>query len=307
MSVRQLYSLCSLLFLTLFLASCEEQLPQGTIALVNGEPVSLRLTQALMDSRSASMATSLHPTLMEMRNNYGQAAAILIVNTLVRQELAKRGMAVGSQELDKAIAAIRDEYEDGQLDAALEEAFLREEDWRQFMRDTLALDIFFQKVLLPSIHVSLDDIKAYYESHKAEFNRPALVRVCYAAADNQDSLQAWCKSGDAESFKDSPFAQCAGAAPQDLPDPWKDEVKKLKPLSCGKILQQDDQWRALALIERQEPQVVPISEAYPLIENILLEQRKNEAFEKWLQGALAASDISAAPDLFPATHEKSDF
>ena len=60
--------------------------------------------------------------------------------------------------------------------------------------------------------------------------------------------------------------------------------------------------------ENRPPAHISLAEAYPLVEGILREQKMSEAFERWLEKALADSVIMVgkelAPDLLapPASH-----
>ena len=67
--------LCCLLLLSgLLAASCvESSLPDGAVASVNGKTISLRLVQALMDSRSVDMGALEVSTPESMKNQYGEA------------------------------------------------------------------------------------------------------------------------------------------------------------------------------------------------------------------------------------------
>lgn len=310
--------LCVTLAFCLILGGClESRLPDGVVASINGEPIRLSAVQALMDSRSASMGIPHRPSLEAMKSRYGGALGTLIVHALVRQDLERRGMAVTDAALRHAIDQVREDFGPGGLEQFLTDTSLREEDWKALMRDHLAMEIFRKRVLLPAIKVSMDEARAYYEEHKAEFALPGYVDVCFAAAPEKETLAAYCRAFTAH-YQERPqeaaeadfaalsgaaaqgtgaLAQCLEVQPDEVPPPWRREVDALKPGTCGTARQQDGEWRAVALAGRQRGHALDLAEAYPLIEAILLEEKKSAAFGKWLEDSVAASEILVTPEL----------
>ena len=116
--------LCCLLLLSgLLAASCvESSLPDGAVASVNGKTISLRLVQALMDSRSVDMGKLEADTLETMKNQYGEALGTLIIACLAEEELAERGQSVSEETVSREEKLIREDYEDEDLNAYLERA-----------------------------------------------------------------------------------------------------------------------------------------------------------------------------------------
>lgn len=279
------------------LGACDrEPAPQGTVASVNGEHINLHSVQALMDSRSASLGIPSGPSVAEMQKRYGNALGILIVHTLVRQELARLGMAVTENELDKAIGQIKSDYAGGSLENFLAEAYLREDEWRQLMRDYLSLDIFTKRILLPSIHIRLEELTSYYNRHADDFNMPETWRVCLKAAETKAKLEAWC-AGLRLDMPGGAGLQCVTVEEKEIPLPWQRDIKKIKPAACGKIIEDEGQWRVAAVISKNGAGKRKLSDIYAVIENILLDEKKNAAFDQWLTQKLKNADIRVAPDI----------
>lgn len=274
----------------------EPATPAGVVAMVNGQPISLRLVQALLDVNRMTDFNGPRPSVLEMRQNYAQATAMLICGLLVRQELAERGMAVDEQEWNRACGQIKSELGEDNFNNSLIDAALREEDWRLLVLDHLAGEAFMKKVIEPSITISLEEIREYYETHKPDFADSPLYRVCFAQAQERETVETWCASG--KELQKGSLAHCFVLGKDSLPSPWQEEIRKIEPFSCGKIVKQDEQWRTVALIETLENDVAPLSVIYPIVENILLAERKNTVFNEWLKNKLASSRITASPGLF---------
>lgn len=289
---------CLTLFLALFLCACgEDRFPPGVVALVNGEPITLHSVQNLLDSRSMGSMLQADTSFEDLRANYGRAVAMLIATTLVRQELEERGIAPDQKELDQAIERIRSDYGEGGLEEFLEEAYLRPDDWKQLMRDHLAMEVFRNQVLLPTIKIEFQDIKNYYQEHRKEFVLPETARACFLSSLKREEVQAWCSDVRSRKFLDDAVAQCVEVAINEISQPWNRELKSLKPMSCGKIREEDGEWQAVALLERTPERAPELSEVFPLVEKILLEPRQSAAFEQWLAQKSATAKVLVAPGL----------
>lgn len=294
----------ALLTCCLLLCAClEARLPEGVVATVNGEPIYLRTVQALLDSRSAALGTVQRPSLENMKRQYGDALGTLIIYTLVRQDLRDLHIPVTDTALEAAVAAIRADYggEEG-LARYLADESLDENEWRLLMRDHLAMQSFEKRILLPGIRISLNDVRAYYKEHEADFALPEILSLCLISAAEPQFIDAFCKTftSGRPAEKDPPanvLVQCQEVSAAQLPPAWRKKTEKLAPGQCAAPVQEDGRWYGLALTERNAPHIMGMAEAYPLIENILQQQRKDAAFESWLTTALGRAQVRVNPDL----------
>ncbi len=288
----------------LLLCACfEARLPEGVVATVNGEPIYLRTVQALLDSRSAALGTLQRPSLENMKRQYGDALGTLIIYTLVRQDLRDLQIPVTDAALKAAVAAVREDYggEEG-LARFLADESLDENEWLVLMRDLLAMQSFEKRILLPGIRISLSDVRSYYKEHEAEFALPEILDVCLISSLESQPVQAFCSaftSGHPVE-KEPPanlMVQCQEISAAQLPPAWLKKAEKLAPGQCAAPVQEDGRWHGLALKERNAAHIMGMADAYPLIENILRQQRKDAAFESWLTTALGRAKVRVNPDL----------
>lgn len=289
------------LLFALLLCSCgEDRFPPGVVALVNGEPITLHSVQNLLDSRSMGSVLQSDTSFEELRSDYGRALSMLIATALVRQELEARGIAPEQRDLDQAIERISSDYGDDSLEDFLAEANLRPDDWKQLMRDHLAMEVFRNQVLLPTIKIEFQEIKNYYQEHKKDFVLPETARACFLSSLRREDIQAWCSDVKERKFLDDSVAQCVEVAISEIPQPWNRELKSLQPMSCGKIREEEGEWQSVALLERMPERAPELSEVFPLVEKILLEPRQSAAFEQWLAQKSATAKVLVAPGLIDA-------
>lgn len=294
----------ALLACCFMLTACfEARLPEGVVATVNGEPVYLRTVQALLDSRSAALGTTQRPSLENMKRQYGDALGTLIIYALVRQDLRDLHIPVTDAALEAAVAAIRADY-GGQEGLArfLAEESLDENEWRVLMRDHLAVQSFEKRILLPGIRVSLGDVRAYYKEHENDFNLPETLDVCLVSAVERKAVDAFCASfvpgrPVRDELPATLLLQCQEISAAQLPPAWRKKAEKLAPGQCAPPVQEEGRWFGIALAGRSPAHTMSMAEAYPIIENILRQQRKEAAFERWLTAALERAQVRVNPDL----------
>ncbi len=285
----------------LLLAACfEARLPDGVVATVNGEPITLRRLQTLLDSRAPSLGAMRTPSLENMRREYGEALGTLIIYALVRQDLQRLQMAVSTATLEAAVADVKNDYGGGDgLDKYLAEESLDPAEWRALLLDHLSMLAFEKKVLASGIRISLPELRDYYQTHEEDFKMPETQRVCLISAESRKDLDGFCAvfpAAAAEARKKVQL-QCLNVRTGDLPQSWQKAAAALKPGQCAPPRQEDGLWRGLALVENHPPTQMNLAEIYPILEGILREQKMAEAFEDWLEKSLGASTIKVAADI----------
>ena len=287
----------------LLLAACfEARLPDGVVATVNGEPITLRRLQTLLDSRAPSLGAMRTPSLENMRREYGEALGTLIIYALVRQDLQRLQMSVSTAILDAAVAEVKNDYGGGDgLDKYLAEESLDPAEWRALLLDHLSMLAFEKKVLASGIRISLPELRDYYQTHEEDFKMPETLRVCLISAESRKDLDNFCAAFPAAAgeTRKKVQLQCLNVRTGDLPQSWQKAAAALKTGQCAPTRQEDGLWRGLALIENHPPAQMNLAEIYPIVEHILREQKMAEAFEDWLEKSLAAATIKVAADIKP--------
>ena len=287
----------------LLLAGCfEARLPDGVVATVNGEPITLRRLQTLLDSRAPSLGAMRTPSLENMRREYGEGLGTLIIYALVRQDLQRLQMAVSPATLEAALAEVKNDYGGGDgLEKFLAEESLDPAEWRALLFDHLSMLTFEKKVLATGIRISLPELRDYYQTHEDDFQMPETLRVCLISAESRKDVEGFCAvfPGGMSEARKKVQLQCLNVRAGDLPQSWQKNAASLKPGQCAPPRQEDGLWRGLALVENRPPTQMNLAEIYPLVENILREQKMSEAFESWLEKSLATATVKVAKDIAP--------
>lgn len=265
--------------------------------MVNGEPIYLHSLETLLDSRSSAYGRHPQADLEDMQKDYAHALGVLLTYALVRQELEQRGIQLPDKGEDPAIRDLNEEMGEPGLEGFLTEASIRRDDWQQLMSDYQALETFRNQVLLPNIKIELEEIRDYYAKHKDDFRLPAHIRACFLNAAQREELEALCDRISEHNILDSTMALCADMENGMLPSPWLEEQATMKLNSCGKFRHENDVWKTVAILSRSPGRAPKLAEIYALIEKIILEEKQQAAFDKWLADKVAASSIIVAPEL----------
>lgn len=281
-----------------FLSSCDaEKIPDDVVARVNGEDIRLRSLRSVIELRRATVGFDAAPTIDDLRKNYADALTTLIANALARQELAKNNIEVDDKAYAKIIDAAKDEYGPEEFQKYLDEALIREEEWIELTRDSIGMEIFKNNVLLPSIKITAAEIKDYYQANKNAFSLPETYNICVVSASAREDVDAWCARLEQGVIEENEIAQCLWLGHADLPEMGSVKIQNLKRDLCAAPEQENGAWRTVALIGAKPAKSVSLAAAYPLIENILLDQKKQEAFDKWVEEKIKTSRILVSPVL----------
>ena len=290
--------LLPLFLLLALLWACDGQPPPaGVAAMVNGEPIYLHSIETLLDGRTPASEQAASESVEDMQRAYAQAFSVLLTHALVRQELRQRGIAIDEKLYESAMSGMSGDLGEEGLDGALAEASIRKDDWQRLFRDGMALEAFRSKILAPQIKVGLDEIRARYESRKADFRLPPHLRGCFLSAEEKGELEAMCEGISRGEAPDSPLAHCAELTQESLPSPWRDEQASIQAGSCGKLREEGGSWRTIAILSREKGGLPSLAEVYALVEGELAAEKERAAFDKWLEEKIKASSIEVAPAL----------
>lgn len=264
------------------------------VAEVNGEKIYLRSLENLLDSSMPAGAEN--PSYEDLKENYGRALKNLIIRALVRQELEARGIRVKDATWERAVAKLKEEYGEEEWQKFLDDANLSESDWRELSLDSASLKIFRDRALAPKIKIGAEEIRAYYKSKKSEFEIPASVTVCFLYAESDAGLKKVAERLVAGDFPED-GTQCLECPLADIPEEWQKEVRNAGP---GDLLESRDAGggrQSVYILARNEARRISMAEAFPFIENLLLEKEIRAAFDTWLAEKLKTSRIKIQPDL----------
>jgi parvulin-like peptidyl-prolyl isomerase len=159
--------------------ACEEELPEGTIALVGTESISQSQLDALeaayIMAGKAPDKTSQPAEYLAFRQ---QLTEYLVNLEVMRQEAATYGVTVNAQDVEARLEQIKRMFlgSEDKFESALEELDLTLEQLTEAIRESLWFEEM-QAAVTEDVTVSEDEVEAYYESHKDEYVEQESRRV----------------------------------------------------------------------------------------------------------------------------------
>ncbi|BDQ32570.1 peptidylprolyl isomerase [Pseudodesulfovibrio portus] len=282
----------------------------GIVARVNGSPIYLTQLEFQHDQIQADSVGAYVPSVEKLSSEYGDILADLIVQELVSQELKQRDLAVTDEELRKAEDAVRSDYPEGAFEKVLVEEYIDLKSWRMQLRYHLAQKKFYQLVLRPQIKIDYKEAEKYYRDHISDFYLPESLRILVVRGpsrelvekavekyrQDRDQMNLTTAFGEVETREVVVREGRMSAA-------WKNAVSGLEAGQSSPVLADKFGFEALVLLDRSEAKVLEPAQAYPLVEEALLESKLHRAFEQWLSDKLATAKISVSEHLLTQTLE----
>jgi len=285
----------------------------GIIARVNDEPILLSQLEFQHDQFQADTAGTYVPSVEKLKAEYGEILSELIVQELVVQELAKRDLPVTEHELLKAEETVRADYPEGAFDQMLVEEYIDLKAWRHQLRNHLAMKKFYHQVLRPQIKIDYKEAEQYYRDHISDFYLPESMRILVVRGPSREIVGKAVEKYMAE--KDSLNLETAFGEVETrevvvregrLSAAWKNAVTGLNPGQSSGVLTDRFGFEALVLLDRIPAKVLAPTQAYPLVEKALLEVKLRNAFEEWLDQAIASAKITVSSHLLPDENPKKE-
>jgi len=138
------------------------------MATVNGRKITRTEVQKFYDSQVADAPQK--PSEEQADTLRLNILRELIDNEILMQRAEKLGLLATDEEVNAKLAEIKAPYTQEEFDKRLKERNLSLDDFKRDLRRSLTIDKVLNKEVTSKINITDDDITAYYNAHKAEFN-----------------------------------------------------------------------------------------------------------------------------------------
>lgn len=304
LSARAVVRTACALVLVLLVACGEQTLPEGVVATVNGASISLRELEAVHDVSFLGWTGAQGPSVEELQKQYGMVLSELIVQKLIEQELTRLGHAVTDGDVAAAEGEVRADYPDGTFDRALVEESIDLAQWRNQLRRRLALEKLATSVLRPEIAIPLADVESYFTRYEKQFQLPRRMRVLLVVGADKTVVEKARGMLAAGTAPETLGASVPQVTVQELkmhhdrlPAVWQKDLGALTVRQASQVRSMDGAFQCLVRLADVPERSLTLTEAYPLIEQLLVEQKMDEAFDRWLAGVVAKAQIRITPQL----------
>jgi hypothetical protein len=162
-------------------------------------------------------------------------------------------------------------------------------------------------VLRPQIKIDYREAEKYYRDHISDFYLPESMRILVVRGPSrkivekavekflteQDQIDLAKVFGEVETREVVVREEQLSAA-------WREAVTGLELGQSSDVLTDQFGFEVLVLLERSPAKVLAPAQAYPLVEEALLEKKLHDAFEEWLVTSIASAKVSVSEHLLPS-------
>lgn len=288
------------------LAGCfEKPVNPGEVAFVNGTPITLKQLQAAHDALVLA-GDSPSRASEELRSEYGVLLAELIVQELVLQDMARQHLSITDEELAAEEGLIRVDFPGDEFERMMLEESIDVELWQDILYRNLTMRKFQSKVLRQQVTLTSQEVEGYYLQHQEQFQIPEVLHFIQISGLVRDQITT-----AVEQFKQLPDSATIQTrfsaltvreirmhvdrlAPEQIAG-----LNGLRPLQSSQILELNGEFFAMILLGTEKARTMTRTETYAIIEGILLEEKTQAAFDKWIYNRLAKSSIKVSTHLIP--------
>jgi peptidyl-prolyl cis-trans isomerase SurA len=297
--------------LALALASCKARMPQDTLVLVNGQPISsadveseLKLQAPFEAPAATGKAKGKARRLAEAQADArAQVLEELIDEALVLQEADRLKISLGDGELQNQLDLARAGTPLGDFQKGLALRGLNYGQWSDRVRRSALCDEVVRRELRSTISIKPQDIRDYYWEHVDQFRSTASVKLrqifCGSRGDIEKALN--------ELRLGEPFADVAGRyskAPEAdqggdlgwvqkkaLPKKLEKAAFALKKGKFSDIISSPYGWHIFYAEDLRPEQDFSLEQSSPEILEALLRQREQPLYRDWLAALRDKAEI----------------
>lgn len=209
---RTLWPVLTVALAAFIAAGCGDSVPQGSICVVDGEPVRKSkfddlVSQAKRNYKNQGQKFPKKDSA-EYKQLRNQAVDYLIEQELFRQAANELGVKVTEKDVDKRLAELKKSFFQGdkkKYEAELKKQGLTEQEVRKNIEQQLLTQKLFEKVT-EDVKVSDKKAKTYYEENEEQYMTPASREVAHILVKNKakaDQIYEQVKSGDEKAFTEA--------------------------------------------------------------------------------------------------------
>ncbi len=157
-----------LLAFALVLAACGQpafEAGEEPLISVGQEKLFARDFHRAFELRKTAYPGSLEPGAPELRAARERLLEELTTELLIRQHAREKGIAVGEEELEAAVASVRAQYPPGAFEQTLVESAVPLEEWKERLKSRLLLEKVMQQEFAEQEPLDAAELQEHYERH----------------------------------------------------------------------------------------------------------------------------------------------
>lgn len=227
----------------------------------------------------------------------------MIDRELIHGEARRLNIALSAEEVEAALQSYRLDYPGSSFEVMLQERGLTLDSWREELKESLIMEKLLEQTVYAGVAVAEEEIAAYYEANRDQFDRPAQVRarqiVVADEAQGQEILgllrQGRSFAEVAAEYSLSPDAQQGGNlgffGRGEMPPEFDAIVFDLPVNRLSDLVKSEYGYHIFLVEEKRKAARLSKQDAAAEIRAILESNKKEELYFDWLQDMRARAVI----------------
>ena len=283
-------------------SSSTASLGADDVAVAGSQGISKEQFQAAMARAKSFYDASKRPFPKPGTTEYeqlkGQAVTFLVIRAEFEQEAEDMGVDLSDEQVDKRLVKLKQECCGGnqaRYEQTIKQKGLTEEQARDEVRVLLVQEGLYEKVT-GDVTATKDEIKAYYDSHKTQYQQPESREVRHILVEKKplaDQIYAQLKSGAnfaalAKKYSKDPGSAANGgkltvSKGQTVPQ-FDKKTFELKNGELSQPVKTQYGYHIIEALSDIKPATkTPLSKVQDSIKQQLEKQQKDEAMVKWVE------------------------
>jgi parvulin-like peptidyl-prolyl isomerase len=281
------------LTLLLFAAGCSEKKTETSPLLIRINEKSVSLEQFQKEFRRVFLLWEKLPaeqkTVMEK-----VVIAELIDRRLALDEAERLGISISEETVENSYRNFWSEYPSEKRKTLMAERGVSDSQWKEEEKQRLLLKKVAEKAVYSSLKVTEEEIETYYRDNFADFKGAEEVRarqILVASEEKAQQVLGLLRQGKpfeetAREYSLSPDGRQGGDLgffPRgQMPEEFDAVVFSLTPGRLSNIVQSPYGFHIFLVEEHRKPTQLSLEKIRPRIQSILLERKKETAYNNWL-------------------------
>ena len=238
---------------------------------------------------------------MDISDREAKEGIETIVNKVIERAMIveygkEEGIGVSDEELDSAIKNIKRDYPEDVFKEMLLRRYIDFKEWKEGLREELLIKKIVTKVTASISPVTFDEIKEYFNAHRDEFRRPAMVQLRQIVVPTREEalkIQGRLKQGEemgelARKYSITPEAKDGGILGWidrgQLEESMERAIFSLRVGEISDIFKSPYGYHVFEVISTRDAGLQDLPEAMAEIESKLMLQKKESFYREWIKG-----------------------
>lgn len=218
----------------------------------------------------------------------------IVQNTLFRQEAKKNNIEISQEDLSEALLKTELGYAEDSFNKQLEFEGLSRKEWENIIENNLLINKLINNFVNSKVSVSDDEMLRHFEKNEAKFHKREQVRALHIMVETEEEIRQIQKELQSKQKDFSGLAREYSLGPEgvrggdlgyfeagQMPEEF-DNVFKLKIDGVSDIIRTPYGFHLFKVVDKVEDRKMSFDESKKQIEQALLQELQDKAFQKWL-------------------------